>query len=77
MCKSEKTQLIPFDSNRENLTFSQENSDGNLPNGFECPTCGNELYDVHPSDTFETCPAQKPVICVSCDFSDLRYISNE
>jgi hypothetical protein len=45
-------------------------------NNIECPKCGYEMYDVEPSQFFESFPEQTMTAC-DCGFSTLRYVSNE
>ena len=68
--------LLKLDSSMSNLTMTSEAySEVNQKNGFECPTCGEELEDDGTSGLLESMPQQKKVVC-KCGFSGRRFVAN-
>ena len=42
------------------------------PNGIACPTCGSELLDLNPMETFTSNPPQKKIGCPKCSYVGYR-----
>jgi DNA-directed RNA polymerase subunit RPC12/RpoP len=43
-----------------------------LPNGIECPECGEELMDTNPMMTLTSMPPKKNVHCTKCNYRGYR-----
>jgi DNA-directed RNA polymerase subunit RPC12/RpoP len=41
-------------------------------NSIECPTCGKELYDTTPMQTFTSDPPKKAIHCKHCGYKGFR-----
>ena len=52
-------------------------SDKPIANGIECPSCGCEMVDSDPGQSFETHPPQTPIACEQCGFSSMRFHNDD
>ncbi len=45
-----------------------------MKNGFACPSCKSELFDLEPNVIYASDPAKKKIGCKKCDYQGYRNI---
>ena len=68
-----KTLISLNDFNTEaRKQYFKVHNNTSMPNGIECPTCKNELWDNHPAEICDGIPPKKKIHCPACGFHGNR-----